>query len=75
VVALWGSGSPKFGAEPYYGEYFMRHQQKPIFENEYLNLRCQPCSEKGLDACPKGHFNCMQKIDIGEVIKKIKTVR
>ncbi len=75
IVALWGSGSPKFGTEPYYGEYFMRHQQKPIFENEYLNLRCQPCSEKGQDACPKGHFKCMQKIDIDEVIRKIKTVR
>ena len=75
IVALWGSGSPKFGAESYYGEYFIRQQQKPIFENEYLNLHCQPCSEKGLDACPKAHFNCMQKIDIDEVIRKIKAVR
>jgi ADP-heptose:LPS heptosyltransferase len=75
IVALWGSGSPKFGAEPYYGEYFMRHQQKPIFENEYLNLRCQPCSEKGLDACPKAHFNCMQKIDVDEIVVKIKSIR
>jgi ADP-heptose:LPS heptosyltransferase len=75
IVTLWGSTSPKFGKTPYYGENFMRHQQKPMFENVYLNLRCQPCSETGFDICPKGHFNCMQKIDVNEIITKIKTIR
>jgi len=30
---------------------------------EVKNLSCRPCTKIGFDKCPKGHFDCMNKID------------
>ena len=73
VIALWGSTSPDLDVEPYYGYYYMSHQQKPVYENVVLNLGCQPCSKYGLKKCPKEHFNCMEKINVNELVKKVKS--
>lgn len=72
VIALWGGTSPDLDVEPYYGSNFMSHQQKPIYENVVLNLSCQPCSKYGLKKCPKDHFNCMETIDVNELVVKIQ---
>ena len=72
VIALWGSTSPDLDVEPYYGYNYMSHQQKPVYENVVLNLGCQPCSKYGLKKCPKEHFNCMEKINVNELVKKVK---
>ncbi|MEQ1552785.1 MAG: glycosyltransferase family 9 protein [Ferruginibacter sp.] len=74
IVALWGSNSSKFGAEPFYGQNFLQKQQKQTFANITLNLQCQPCSEVGFSTCPKKHFNCMQKIDINELLSQINLI-
>lgn len=71
LLAIWGSTSPKLDVEPYYGEVFMLHQQRPVYENIFLNLWCQPCSKYGTKTCPLGHFNCMEHQDINSIVKKV----
>ncbi len=70
-IALWGSTTPDLDVEPYYGSSFKIDLQKPIFSNIVNKLCCQPCSKYGLNKCPKEHFNCMEKIDVTEVVKKV----
>jgi ADP-heptose:LPS heptosyltransferase len=58
IYSFWGNTVPEFGMSPY----------KPNAENkifEVKNLKCRPCSKIGFDQCPKGHFDCMNKIDLG----------
>ncbi|MEO6668913.1 MAG: glycosyltransferase family 9 protein [Ferruginibacter sp.] len=71
VLAIWGGTSPKLDVEPYYGKSFMERQSFPIYENIFLNLRCQPCSKFGTHSCPLEHFNCMEKQDIDEIVRKV----
>ena len=72
VIALWGSTSPDLEVEAYYGSNFLSNQQKPIYENIVLNLKCQPCSKYGLNKCPLDHFNCMEKIDVDKLVEKVR---
>ncbi|MEO7522452.1 MAG: glycosyltransferase family 9 protein [Ferruginibacter sp.] len=71
VLAIWGGTSPKLDVEPYYGRLFMEKQTSPIYENILLNLRCQPCSKFGTHTCPLEHFNCMEKQDIDEIVRRV----
>ena len=71
VLAIWGGTSPKLDVEPYYGTLFMQQQTTPVYENILLNLRCQPCSKYGTNACPLEHFNCMEKQDIDAIVQKV----
>ncbi len=52
VVCIWGNTVPVFGFEPY---------RTPHFNLEVANLNCRPCARTGFEACPKGHFRCMQE--------------
>ena len=72
VIALWGSTSPDLDVESYYGSNFLNNQQKPIYENVVLLLKCQPCSKYGLNKCPLDHFNCMEKIDVDKLVEKVR---
>lgn len=71
VLAVWGGTSPKLDVEPYYGSRVANQGGLPKHENILLNLRCQPCSKYGTNTCPLEHFNCMQKIDIDQLARKI----
>ena len=53
VFSIWGNTIPAFGMTPYM-------TAGRILENN--NLSCRPCSKIGFDRCPKGHFDCMNKI-------------
>ena len=53
VYSIWGSTIPSFGMYPYRTKF-------TVLEN--TRLSCRPCSKIGFDKCPKGHFNCMNKI-------------
>jgi heptosyltransferase-2 len=53
VVALFGSTSPVLGFSPA-GEGHV-----VLCRNE----RCQPCTLHGRERCPKGHFDCMRKLE------------
>ncbi len=56
IVVVWGSTVPEFGMYPYYPKGTSHVQQL-----EVKNLACRPCSKIGFQACPKGHFDCMEK--------------
>lgn len=62
VVSIWGNTVPAFGMQPYYGNYSVPH-----YVAEVPNLSCRPCSKIGYDHCPKGHFKCMNKMDVEQI--------
>ena len=67
IVSIWGNTVPKFGMYPYYGS-----QSKQVFDVFEINqLRCRPCSKIGYDKCPKGHFKCMEQIDVNAVAARV----
>lgn len=53
VYSIWGNTTPLFGMYPYRTKF-------TVLENNKLD--CRPCSKIGYNKCPKGHFNCMNKI-------------
>ena len=60
IFSLWGNTIPEFGMTPY-----MAHTESKILEVK--NLSCRPCSKLGYHKCPKGHFKCMQEINVNEI--------
>jgi ADP-heptose:LPS heptosyltransferase len=58
VISIWGNTVPEFGMYPYLTDYQVV---------EYKNLSCRPCSKIGHTQCPKGHFKCMQELDLREI--------
>lgn len=61
IISIWGNTVPEFGMYPYKAD----DDYKVV---EVKDLACRPCSKIGHKKCPKGHFDCMQKIDVEEVI-------
>jgi heptosyltransferase-2 len=55
VYTLWGCTVPYFGFTPYTAH-------SVVIEN--TALKCRPCSRAGAAQCPKGHFKCMNEIDL-----------
>lgn len=53
IFSIWGNTIPMFGMYPYKTKF-------TVLENNKVN--CRPCSKIGYQKCPKGHFNCMNKI-------------
>lgn len=64
VVAIFGPTTKELG-------YFPIPIKSMVVEKE---LNCRPCTHKGLNYCPKKHFNCMRQIEADEVISGIKNV-
>ncbi len=58
TVVFWGNTLPEFGMYPY------QTAHKNI---EVKGLACRPCSKIGFQTCPKGHFRCMQDINLDDV--------
>jgi ADP-heptose:LPS heptosyltransferase len=64
VISIWGNTVPSFGMYPFYGA-----KNRPRFDVVQVNgLWCRPCSKIGYAKCPLGHFNCMQRIDVNEIV-------
>lgn len=57
IISIWGNTVPAFGMYPYKAS-----KSSKIIEVE--GLSCRPCSKIGYKKCPKGHFKCMNDIDI-----------
>jgi heptosyltransferase-2 len=55
IISIWGNTVPEFGMYPYQTEF-------SIIENK--NLGCRPCSKIGYSKCPKGHFKCMNDLEL-----------
>jgi heptosyltransferase-2 len=64
VVALFGSTSPVLGFAPAGEGHVVLCRNEP----------CQPCTLHGLPRCPKGHFDCMRKLDPGQVVDALVRV-
>ncbi len=56
TVSIWGNTVPSFGMGPY----IPQHPERAHI-TEVPGLPCRPCSKIGFDACPRGHFHCMEK--------------
>jgi len=68
IISIWGNTIPEFGMYPYLPLNFTK--RAAILEVN--NLPCRPCSKIGFDKCPIDHFNCMNLIDIDEVVSLAK---
>ena len=67
IVSVWGNTVTDFGMYPYMPKYPERSQ---IVQVDHLP--CRPCSKIGFSECPKSHFDCMFKIDEGEIVMSVK---
>lgn len=64
VFAVFQSTVPEFGFIPFSRNY-------RIYES--LETDCRPCSLHGLKSCPKGHFECSEKIDLDKIAEDISS--
>jgi ADP-heptose:LPS heptosyltransferase len=83
IISLWGNTVPSFGMHPYYGKNYLQGYSSTIDSNRGNNgspydilqvnkLKCRPCTKIGYDKCPRGHFKCMEKIEVDHVLKAIE---
>ena len=63
IFSVWGNTIPEFGMYPY------QVDQSYIFQ--VSDLTCRPCSKIGHEACPKGHFKCMNNLNLTAIIEKV----
>lgn len=57
IVAIFGSTVKEFGFFPYGTESIVVEK----------NIPCRPCTHIGREKCPKGHFKCMNDIQVEDV--------
>lgn len=72
IISLWGNTTPEMGMFPYYGANNLRTNVDPrsvIIENK--DLGCRPCSKLGYNKCPRGHFKCMNDLDMSRVADQV----
>lgn len=62
IISIWGNTVPAFGMTPY-----MPSNYANSFIAEAKEVGCRPCSKIGFAKCPKGHFDCMNKISVPEL--------
>jgi len=62
IISIWGNTVPAFGMTPY-----MPSNYANSFIAEAKEVGCRPCSKIGFTKCPKGHFDCMNKISVPEL--------
>ncbi|MDB4173780.1 glycosyltransferase family 9 protein [Bacteroidia bacterium] len=62
IHTLWGNTHPDFGM-------YAHRKYNTQIHNYLLNLPCQPCSKLGSKKCPRGHFDCMLKQNVEELVK------
>lgn len=67
IVSVWGSTVTDFGMYPYMPDY-----QDRLHIAEVKDLPCRPCSKIGYRKCPKGHFDCMMKMDEEKLVGAVK---
>jgi ADP-heptose:LPS heptosyltransferase len=66
IVSIWGNTVPELGMYPY-----RPNNSSSYSIHEVKDLNCRPCSKIGYAECPKGHFNCMMKQDLGSIAEKL----
>ena len=66
VVAVYGSTHPSLGYLPHHEN----HELYKIIQHDALS--CRPCTKHGLEACPKGHYKCMEDLDPDDISRSLK---
>ncbi|MDB5193803.1 MAG: glycosyl transferase family 9 [Segetibacter sp.] len=66
IISVWGNTVPSFGMTAYYG-----FATQPHDIMEIKGLYCRPCSKIGYSKCPLGHFKCMEKHSIDEMVNRV----
>ena len=72
IISIWGNTTPAFGMFPYYGYNNIKQNVSPdsiVIENK---LGCRPCSKIGYAKCPRGHFKCMNKIEVSKIEEAVQ---
>ena len=64
IISVWGNTVPNLGMYQY-----VSTENRIIVETK--GLSCRPCSKIGYKTCPKKHFDCMNKIEVNDIIKKL----
>jgi heptosyltransferase-2 len=64
IVAIFGSSVKDFGFSPFRVNNIIVEKDVP----------CRPCSHIGRASCPKGHFDCMKKITVEDVLKAVDSL-
>ena len=74
LLVIWGNTHPGLGFAPGMGliqpqthENEIDNKRPPVIQLYAKNLSCHPCSKLGFEACPKGHFRCMQDYSAQEI--------
>jgi ADP-heptose:LPS heptosyltransferase len=55
IFSIWGNTIPEFGMYPYRTKFTVLEKKE---------LSCRPCSKIGYNKCPRGHFLCMNGINL-----------
>ena len=72
IISIWGNNSPDMGMFPYYGNNNLKERIAPqLMIMETKGLRCHPCSKIGYGKCPKGHFKCMNDLDMNKIAEQL----
>ena len=73
VISIWGNTVPSFGMYPYYGENYLSNRPNLPYDILQVNkLWCRPCSKLGYKKCPLGHFKCMEKTGVEDLLAAVK---
>lgn len=70
IISLWGNTVPSFGMYPYYGKQGGYPDLSDVMQ--VRKLWCRPCSKIGYKKCPIGHFKCMEKISVNDVLERAR---
>ena len=68
IVSIWGNTTPDFGMGPFLPDAV---KTGPVLV-QAEGVSCRPCSKIGFNACPKGHFDCMQKQSATEISRLLQ---
>jgi len=66
IISVWGNTVPKLGMYPFLAD----NSPNKAEIVEVSGLSCRPCSKIGFAKCPKGHFDCMMKQNVADIIAK-----
>jgi ADP-heptose:LPS heptosyltransferase len=67
IISIWGNTVPAFGMTPYFGAAMV-----PDVILQVQKLWCRPCSKIGYNKCPLGHFKCMEKIAVEDLLQRTR---
>ncbi len=68
IISIWGNTIPDFGMYPY-----LPNNKDLHTSFEVKDLSCRPCSKIGFNECPKGHFKCINNIDLDGIVREMNS--